>query len=178
MVCKFLYKPCTPQTNLNCTGNTFHRSWAFDTALDCLAEINIQLVTPIEYARTIDDLVTTLASELFRPPTKSTFSAFGLLCSASVKEQAPGIIDSTLLQLARSFVFVCIFLHRFPPAHDMRVPMPDFKGLLLYMLQRLVKHLDRLFKPRQLAACSVGQLKCLFLILIGMSEAVMHRDVC
>jgi len=46
------------------------------------------------------------------------------------------------------------------------------------MLNRLVKSLDYQLKPRQLNAHSEEQLKCLFLILIGISVAVTYPDVC
>jgi len=54
--------------------------------LDYLAKVNVKMDTLMEFPETIDDLVKTLASELFRASAKPTLNAFGVLCSASVKE--------------------------------------------------------------------------------------------
>lgn len=125
----------------------------------------------------IDVLSSTLASEIFLASTDPTLSVLGVLGSESVKEQASPLANSTLLQLTRSFVYISTFLHTFSSMSIYGIPKSGLRTLLACMLYEITQQLDTALEPRQLAAYSEKQLKCLFLILIGISVAAAYPEV-
>ena len=82
-----------------------------------------------------------------------------------------------LLQLSRTFVYIATFLHTFRSQEDAHIPMEGLQTLLAHMLYQITRELDSNLKPRQLARYSQRQLKCLFLILVGLSVAATYPGV-
>lgn len=158
-------------------GKELCRSSDINAALDYLANVNVHNGVRTALPWTIDVLTSTLASEIFLASPNPTLSILGVLGSAGVKEQASALIDSTLLQLTRSFVYVSTFLHSFSCMRDSGVPSSGLRTLLAYMLYEITQQLDHILKPRQLATYSGRQLKCLFLFLIGLSVAATYPSV-
>jgi hypothetical protein len=158
-------------------GKELCRSSDINAAFEYLANVNIHMGVHTALPWTIDVLTSTLASELFLASPNPTLSVLGVLGSASVKEQASALVDSTLLQLTRSFVYVSTFLHTFASLTGSGIPRSGLRMLLAYMLFEITQQLDTTLKPRQLATYSERQLKCLFLILIGLSVAATYHGV-
>jgi hypothetical protein len=126
---------------------------------------------------TIDTLTTTLASELFYHPPKPSLSILGVLGSAAIKQQASGLVNPMLLQLSRTFVYIATFLHTFGKYEAAKVPVEGLRTLLDYILYQITRELNSTLKPRRLAMFSQQQLKCLFLILLGLSMAATYSCV-
>lgn len=162
----------------NLAGKELCRSSDIGDALDYLGNVNIHMGHQTALPWTIDVLTSTLASEMFQASPNPTLSVLGVLGSESVKEQASALVDSTLVQLTRSFVYISTFLHTYSSKTGSGIPRSGLKSLLAYMLFEITHQLDNALKPRQLATCSGRQLKCLFLVLIGLSVAATYPGVC
>ena len=125
----------------------------------------------------LDILTNAIAFELASASKDPSLPVLGVLCSPAIKQQTMDFSDPVLLQHTRTYIYIATFIHSYMNFEQAQLPVQGLRTLLTYTLHQITGRLDAMLKVGPLAKYSQQQLRCLFLILQGLSVAILYSEV-